>query len=63
MAPMNDTNETPAADERPRGYTAEQVERGDYPPILSLLSPELAAEVAAARIGGEPLHVPRLRLV
>lgn len=52
-----------ANDESPHGYTEEQVERGDYPPILSLLTPELRAEVAAARIGGEPLYVPRLRLV
>jgi hypothetical protein len=49
--------------ERGPGYTDEEVARGDYPPILSLLSPELAAEVAAMKIGGEPLYTPRLRVV
>lgn len=47
----------------PTGYTVEQVERGEYPPLLSLLSPDLAAEVSAARVGGEPLLTTRLRSV
>lgn len=51
------------ADVEPVCYTAEQVERGEYPPLLSLLSPDLASEVAAARVGGEPLYTPRLRSI
>lgn len=45
------------------GYTSEQVDHGDFPPIMSLLSPELAAEVAAARVNDEPLYRPMLRTV
>jgi hypothetical protein len=46
------------------GYTADEVERGDFPPLLSLLPAELAAEVAAFRFAdGEPLYTPRLRSV
>lgn len=44
------------------GYTAEQVARGEYPPLLSLLPPELAAEVSDIRINGEPLVESALRL-
>jgi hypothetical protein len=50
--------------ERGPGYTNEEVERGDYPPLLSLLPAELAAEIAAARYpDGEPVYTPRLRSV
>ena len=43
------------------GYTDEQVAAGDFPPIMSLLTPELAAEVAAAKVNGEHLYRPALR--
>ncbi len=32
------------------GFTNEEVETGDFPPILSLLSPELAIEFEEMRI-------------
>ncbi len=49
-------------DEVQGGYTEEQVSNGDYPPIVTLLTPELAAEVAAARSDGRPLYVPTAKI-
>ena len=40
------------------GYTREQVRRGEYPPLLTLLPRALANDVRAARIDGEALHTP-----
>ena len=44
---------------RPEGYTREQSRRGEFSDLLSILPRELADQIKAAKVNGEPLYVRR----